>query len=176
MAAAVQPTRVRRLSQGSGQALTEFALVIPLFLTALLAVFDVGHVIWAQNVVNSAAREGARYAIVHGGSKSNPCPVGPPHEDAVIPSPSASCPYPSPSKQSIVDAVTNYAIAAGGPLSISVCYGSDCSGGVDSAGATNARNTPVTVTVTGQVGLITGGFLGIGPFGVSATSTMLVNH
>jgi hypothetical protein len=162
--------------RGSGQALVEFSLIIPLFLTALFAIIDVGHVIWTQNVVASAAREGARYAIVHGGSTSNPCPVGPPHEDTIIPAASSTCPYPSPSKQAIVDVVRNYAVGAGGTMTVNVCYGDGCSGAVDTVGATNARNTPVTVTVSGQVGLITGGFLGIGPFGVSATTTMLVNH
>ncbi len=47
----------------NGQALVEFALVIPLLLLLVMGVFDLGRGIYAYNVVASAAREGARYGI-----------------------------------------------------------------------------------------------------------------
>ena len=48
-----------------GQALVEFALVIPLFLLMMLALFDLGRAVFAYNTLTNAAREGARLAIVN---------------------------------------------------------------------------------------------------------------
>jgi Flp pilus assembly protein TadG len=48
-----------------GQALVEFALVIPLFLLMLVAIFDLGRAVFAYNTLTNAAREGARLAIVN---------------------------------------------------------------------------------------------------------------
>jgi Flp pilus assembly protein TadG len=162
-----------------GQALLEFALILPIFAVALLGMIDVGRAIWANNAVANAAREAARYAVVHGGTKSNPCPVGPPAEKTVIPPASASCPYPSPSKDGIRETARSFLIAGGTNVVITVCYGSGCSGDTDISSptpATNARGTAVTVKVSSQVPMIMGTLLGLSPFGISATSTMLVNH
>lgn len=51
--------------RGRGQALVEFALVIPIFLLLLVAAFDLGRAVFAYNSVTNAAREGARLAIVN---------------------------------------------------------------------------------------------------------------
>src|SRR6478735_7347122 len=48
-----------------GQALMEFALVIPLFLLLMVALFDMGRAVFAYNTLTNAAREGARMAIVN---------------------------------------------------------------------------------------------------------------
>jgi hypothetical protein len=95
-----------------------------------------------------------------------------------VPVASASCPYPSPSRQSIIDVARSFAIAGGAPINVDVCYGAGCSGSTDvaSPAATNERGTPVTVTVSSTVDLITGKFIGQGTFNMSAKSTMLVNH
>ena len=66
---------MRRRSRG--QALAEFALVMPMMLVMAIGVVDFGRVLWAQDIVSNAAREGARYAIVHGGSANTQCPLGP---------------------------------------------------------------------------------------------------
>ena len=55
----------RRGARGRGQALVEFALIIPLFLLLLVAVFDMGRAVFAYNTLTNAAREGARIAIVN---------------------------------------------------------------------------------------------------------------
>jgi hypothetical protein len=57
------------------QALVEFALVMPIFLLLVTGIFDVGRAVWQENTLAYAAREGTRYAIVHGAS-GNPV-VGP---------------------------------------------------------------------------------------------------
>jgi hypothetical protein len=159
-----------------GQSLVEFALVLPLFLVMLMAVVDVGRAIWAQNSLASAAREGARFAIVHGGSDTTLCPVGPisPLRSKPIPPASSSCPYPSPSKQSIKDAVVTAATAGGTGLTVSVCYGAGCTGDTDVS--TDKRGESVTVSVASQINLITPAILGMNGFGVSSTTTMVVNH
>jgi Flp pilus assembly protein TadG len=52
-------------SRGRGQALVEFALVIPLFLLLLFSLFDLGTAVFTYNSLTNAAREGARLAIVN---------------------------------------------------------------------------------------------------------------
>jgi Flp pilus assembly protein TadG len=44
--------------------LVEFALVLPLFLLIMLALFDTGKGVYSYNTVSQAAREGARLAAV----------------------------------------------------------------------------------------------------------------
>jgi hypothetical protein len=164
-----------------GQALMEFAIVLPVFLAILLGMIDIGRGVWANNTVANAAREAARYASVHGGTKSNTCPVGPPGEKTEIPVADSTCPYPSPSREGVRDVARAFTVAGGTGLTIEVCYGIDCSGDVDTVNAdgdpaTNERGTPLTVTVSSQVPMIMGTFLGLGTINVSAKSTMLVNH
>jgi hypothetical protein len=44
----------------------EFALVLPVFLLLVLGLFEAGRAVWYENTLAYAAREGTRYAIVHG--------------------------------------------------------------------------------------------------------------
>jgi hypothetical protein len=55
----------RREPADRGQALVEFALVIPIFLLVLVTLFDFGRAVFAYNTLTNAAREGARIAIVN---------------------------------------------------------------------------------------------------------------
>lgn len=162
-----------------GQALAEFALILPLFLVLLIGIVDFGRAVWAVNSLRNAAAEAARFTIVHGGSPGDPCPVGPPGPQAQNVAASASCPHPSPSKQSIYDTARSFAVAGGSPVSVTVCYGAGCTGNTDITSpepATNTRGTPVTVVVASTVTLITPSLLGANAFNLSGTSTMLVNH
>jgi hypothetical protein len=165
------PSRLRGASRG--QALVETALILPLFLILVLGILDMSRAVWATTSLNSAAREAARFAIVHGGTASTVCPVGP---GAGNPSPPASpsCPYPSPSKQSIIDAAVSAAIAGGSNVDVTVCYGAGCSGNTDTTN--NARGEPVTVVITARVDLIVPSLLGRSGFNLSGNSTMVVNH
>lgn len=47
-----------------GQALVEFALVVPIFVLILVGILDLGRGVYAYNTLNNAAREGSRLAIV----------------------------------------------------------------------------------------------------------------
>lgn len=52
-------------SRGRGQTLVEFALIVPVLLVMVLGVVDFGRMIYANNVIANAAREGGRTAIVN---------------------------------------------------------------------------------------------------------------
>jgi Flp pilus assembly protein TadG len=51
-----------------GQALVEFALVAPLFFLFMFAIIEGARFVFYNEMLNNATREGARYAIVHGGN------------------------------------------------------------------------------------------------------------
>jgi hypothetical protein len=56
-----------------GQALTEFALVVPMFLLVLFTIIVLGLYVFYQQQLNTAAREAARYAAIH--SSTAQCPT-----------------------------------------------------------------------------------------------------
>ena len=184
--------KLRHRDRSLGQGLVEFGLVLPIFLAILIGMVDVGRAVWANNSVANAAREAARFASVHGGScedltstgctSAYYCPVGTNVGTAAIPTAGASCPYPSPSKQSIYDAANSYLIAGGTGTTITACYfdpasvSNSCTGNTDASGGNNARGKAVTVVVTSQVPMIIGSLIGVGTINVSGTSTMLINH
>jgi hypothetical protein len=61
-----------------GQALVEFALVAPIFFLLLFSIIEFGRAVYYIQMLNNAAREGARYAIVHGAASApKECPSGP---------------------------------------------------------------------------------------------------
>jgi hypothetical protein len=167
---------VRRSDRG--QTLVEFALILPVLVILLVGIFDLGHVVWTNDSLSNAAREAARFAIVHGGSESTACPVGPADGSLVIPPASTDCPYPSPSVQAIKDEAEQWLQGVGGTYHVYVCYGdvASCTSDTNAVAATNVRGTRVTVTVTTDMGLSAPSLLGIGPFHLSASTTMLVSH
>jgi Flp pilus assembly protein TadG len=63
----------RGFHRGEGaQSLVEFALVLPIFLLLITGLFDLARAVWQENTLAYAAREGTRYAIVHGSGSSTP--------------------------------------------------------------------------------------------------------
>ncbi len=48
-----------------GTVIIEFALLVPFLLVLTLCVIDVSRAFWVKNVTTQAAREGARYLVVH---------------------------------------------------------------------------------------------------------------
>ena len=61
-----------RRSPHRGQALVEFAFVAPIFFLILFGIIDFGRYVYYVQILNNAAREGARYAIVHGSNSFQP--------------------------------------------------------------------------------------------------------
>ena len=62
----------KRLGSSRGQAYAEFALVATAFLMILFAIINFARAVYAYSFVSYAAREGTRYAIVHGGNGPTP--------------------------------------------------------------------------------------------------------
>jgi hypothetical protein len=58
----------RRRERSRGQAMAEFALIAPVFFLLLFAIIEGGRFIFYYEMLNNATREGARYAIIHGGN------------------------------------------------------------------------------------------------------------
>ena len=113
------------LDEGA-QSLVEFALVLPIFLLLVTGLFDVGRAVWQENSLAYAAREGTRYAIVHG-SAGNP-----------IVGPCTSCLNPAANNLgNVVSAVTSNAVGV---------YNIDVT--IDYPDGDNQRNHRVTVDAT----------------------------
>ena len=69
-------------SRARAQALVEFAFVAPIFFLLLFAIVDFGRYVYYVQILNNAAREGTRYAIVHGSNSYQP--AGPVADDPAI--------------------------------------------------------------------------------------------
>lgn len=152
--------------RADGQALVELVLVLPIFLALLFGIIDLGRVIWANDSVANAAREGSRWASVHAGT-----PGVSPYNKRV-------------SKDEIKAYTKGFVIAGGVDTTVAVCFSSvgiagqevGCSGDVDEVGAAFARGNLVTVTVVSHVPIFTGALVGFGDFTVTGTSTVLINN
>jgi hypothetical protein len=72
----------RSRARRRGQATAEFALVAPIFFFMLFAIIDFGRYMYYVQILNNAAREGARYAIVNGSRSFTP--VGPGQGNATV--------------------------------------------------------------------------------------------
>ena len=82
-----------------GQSAVEFALTLPVLFLVIVGVFDFIRAIFHYNTLAEAAREGTRYAMVHGSASGSP--VGP-----------GSATYTAPNQDSAVTAqVLSYAVA-----------------------------------------------------------------
>ena len=68
--------RFFKRQRSRGQAMVEFALVAPLLFVLIFGVIEAGRFVFYYELLNHAAREGARYGIVHGARST--CPSGPP--------------------------------------------------------------------------------------------------
>jgi len=121
-----------------GQSMVEFALVLPVVLLIITGVFDVARAVWQENTLAYAAREGSRYAIVHGSGYCSP----------------ATCPRPDDAgivflnnQQPVIDVVRRAAVGIGGNIDVTVCWPD----GESTAGACDGhydRNYRVQVVAT----------------------------
>ena len=63
----------RFVRSDSGNGMVEFAIVAGLiFIPIVFGIIEFGRIVWAKNMVTAAAREGVRYAIVHGFDSPSP--------------------------------------------------------------------------------------------------------
>jgi hypothetical protein len=146
-----------RTRRSAGQATAEFALILPIFCLVFFAIIQFALATYAVQIANNAAREGARYAIVHGSSSL--CPSGP--MPTLEPNP---C---DPTGQRVVEAVRSYAFGLGTQAPdflVTPTWEPD-----------NGRGSTVTVQVTYLVRPSIG-FVGLPPFTVTGVSSLVVNH
>jgi Flp pilus assembly protein TadG len=69
--------RRRGTRRDKGQSIVEFALIFPVLIILLIAIFDLGRLVFAYNDITNAARQGARTAIVdQGGSAAENRVIG----------------------------------------------------------------------------------------------------
>jgi Flp pilus assembly protein TadG len=139
-------------ASGRAQALVEFALVAPIFFLILFGIIDFGRYVYYTQILNNAAREGARYAIVHG-------ELGVPHTG----------PPDDPSGTAVINVVRNYAIGVIGVQDATVL---DIDPSWDPEN--NKRGTKVTVEVTYDFHSIIP-IVPIPPITVRGASTLVIN-
>ena len=167
--------RPGRRTRSRGQALTEFALIAPIFFFTMFAIIEFGRAVYTIQMLNNAAREGARYAIVHGAAGLPPS--GP------FPASFGATNSQDPTGQFVVAKVKQYAIAIidSGPSDFAVtvkwCANdgdiADCPGTYGDGD--NGRNQTVMVTVTYKFKPLLG-VAPLPPFTLSGGSTLVVNH
>ena len=58
-------TRFNRGRDDRGQTITEFALILPIFILVLVGIVDFGRAVYASSTIQNAAREAVRVAIVN---------------------------------------------------------------------------------------------------------------
>jgi hypothetical protein len=145
--------------------------VVPLFLILVLGIVDFARGIFTYSVLSNAAREGARYAMVHGtlSVDNPPGPSGPgtPDPDGFV--------YVAPKARELaltLDAST---------ISIGTCWGFGCSIASDCVTPTDTANAPVpdipvTVRACYDFQPITASFLRVGPLRLSAQATSTITH
>ena len=154
-----------------GQALAEFALVVPLFLILVFGIVDFARGIFAYSVLSNAAREGARYAMVHGtlSATDNPPVSGPGTGDP------DGFVYVAPKARDFSFTLEASAIRVG------TCWGFGCSIAADCVTPTDTANAPVPdipvmVRACYDFQPITASFLGVGPIRLAAQATSTITH
>lgn len=154
-----------RRHPGRGQALAEFALVLPILMLLFLSIMEFGRFVLAYETLNNAVREGARYAIVHGADSD--CPSGLMPGGGSSPS---SCADPSG------DAVRNRVLQFGFTLGLAVSdvtvrWGDPTREFVPD---NNARGNSVTVSASHTFTPLLP--LPLPGIGMTGRSTLVINH
>jgi Flp pilus assembly protein TadG len=120
-------TETRRPESRAGQGLVEFSVVALLTIIMLLFIVEMGRMLVVYTTIADAAREGVRYAVVHGSTRTAGTTVN-----------SASGPGNNPAQ--VLTVVTNF--AGGGLLTLSLLIIS-----VTYPNGSNAPGQPVNITV-----------------------------
>jgi hypothetical protein len=162
--------------------MVEFALVAPIFFLLLFSIIEFGRAAYYLQMLNNAAREGARYAIVHGASSG--CPSGP--MPATTPPTVNPC---DPNGDRVVAATKQHALgvidAAANAFDVDVLW---CAKGLDVATCdddlsanpqgtgSNGRGEYVQVKVSYTFQPLIAGVVPLPSFTLTGGSTLVVNH
>ncbi len=152
-ASAMKSRRLRR-----GQALTEFALIAPLFFLMLFSVIELGRFVLAYEMANNAVREGTRYAIVHG--YYSLAPVGPTPTSL-----DSACPPTTASTAAVVNVVQRSAMTLPPATSIIACW----------PDGSNLRGNRVMVTADFPFELLIP-IVPLPPINIHAESVLVINN
>jgi Flp pilus assembly protein TadG len=116
---------MNRWREDRGSSLIEFALISFMFIIVLAGVVEMGRMVLVYNTIANAAREGTRYAIVHGADQTaspsgpgNPCTC--PNVKTVVTN-FASAGLVNTSALTITVSYPN-GNTAGSPVSVTVAY------------------------------------------------------
>jgi hypothetical protein len=176
---------LRPRGRSRGQTLVEFALIAPLFFFLLFSIIEFGRAVYYIQMLNNAAREGARFAIVHGHKSMSPSGPFPP--TAVVANGGVDNSFDL-NGDNVVAATKEYAIGivdanpADFVVTVKWC---DEDGNVADCPDTNAaakgdghngRNQTVTVSVAYTFRPFMSGFLPLPTFNLTGGSSLVVNN
>lgn len=160
--------------------MVEFALIAPLFFFMLFSIIEFGRAVYYIQILNNAAGEGARYAIVHGSNSradSGPLPV-------TETNPPKSRVAKDPTGAKIVAATKAAAIAiidsTANAFTVDVRWCAndgnvaDCPG-IDGDGD-NGRNQTVKVSVSYTFQPLIAGVVPLPTFTMTGGSTLVINN
>ena len=139
-----------------GQAMVEFALVAPMFFMVLFGIVEAGRFIFYYETLNSATREGARYAIVNGANTIG-CPTGPPAPA------SAPC---DPAGDAVRQRVRDAAFGVLSPITVDPVWHDP---------ANNGRGSTVTVSATFTYRSLVP-IVPLPPITITAESSLVINN
>lgn len=156
--------------------MVEFALIAPLFFLLLFSIIEFGRAVYYIQMLNNAAREGARYAIVHGAESQAPSGPFPVTKGAVNPI--------DPDGERVVAATKSAAIAiidaAANDFQVDVRWCANDGDVADCPGThgdgDNGRNQTVKVTVTYTFQPLIAGVVPLPTFTMTGGSTLVINH
>lgn len=159
-------TQTRRQRRSRGQALAEFALVVPWFFLLLFGIIEAGRFIFYYETLSHATREGARYAIVNGANTLG-CPSGP------------AAPGTSTCDGTGANVVTRVRQSAFGVpsagISVQRCWWYSACDFVTHGDGNNARGATVTVTATYTYSTLVP-LVPLPPITVTAESSLVINN
>jgi Flp pilus assembly protein TadG len=174
--------RHRKSSRTRGQAMAEFVLVAPFFLLLLFSIIEFGRAVYYVQMLGNAAREGARYAIIHGADSW--CPSGP--MPPTTPPTSNPC---DPNGAKVVTATKQHAIgvidASANAFNVKALW---CSKGFDVSTCdddpatyplgtgNNGRGEYVQVSISYTFQPLIAGVVPLPNFTLTGGSTLVVNH
>ncbi len=150
----------------AGQALVEFAVVIPVLVLIMVAIFDIGRAVFDYNTIANAARQGARVATVNQILTSPDCVEDRPIVDPSNPHWSIKeCAAEAATTLDVTSA--NVAVAYSAPPGTAlVCTSTQLEVGCVVSVTVTYTYTPIT-PVVGQI---------LGPIQMSSTSQQLIDR
>ena len=162
----------------TGQAMVEFALIAPLFFFLLFSIIEFGRAVYYTQMLNNAAREGARYAIVHGSNSradSGPLPAVE-LANGRAPSDPTGTKVVAATKQAAIAIIDSTANSFG--VDVRWCANdgniADCAGTYGDGD--NSRNQTVKVTVSYTCQPMIAGVVPLPTFTMTGGSTLVINN